>query len=177
MQMFCRSPSGPSRQPQCIACFHNLATPYQVLRLMTVDTLQPVGMTDHHQIAISSIRLRKTNHSLECTTDGIVSPRLEVDPTMPAPSPIRGNHFGSRQWETIVSDRQSIKTDTEMCTVGKQAWSLDPQMIALHRGKCRSLSPTRYSSHQSPHKSQPYEDSFPIHAVGKWIKSSILPVL
>ena len=82
VQVFCSSPPRTSCEPNGLTSADGVATLYQVLGLMAIHTLQPVGMADNDEVAISGIGFGKAHYPIEHATDGVVGSGLDIVPAM-----------------------------------------------------------------------------------------------
>ena len=97
MQMVGRSSACSPLQADGVACLKPLPYPDKVARMMAVERLQAVGMTQDDTIAIAVMGAREDDLARESSTGGIAHMGLDVGSAMMASSTVRAEELRSRK--------------------------------------------------------------------------------
>ena len=105
MQMRCRGTSCLAYECYYLASLHALPLLHQILRVVGVIGLKPVGMPDAHQIAVAGEFVGVDHLARESCVDLILVLCLEVGAGMHPSAPLAewADNLGARQWEVPVA--------------------------------------------------------------------------
>lgn len=106
MQVFGGGATGFARQCYPLSAAHSLPLFHIVLRIVGIEGLRTVGMTDDDALAIAGEAARQGDDTVEGGIDGVAGLGLEIDSRMPVTAPIitvRTDDLGTRQRVAAIS--------------------------------------------------------------------------